>query len=170
MVERKSGAKPFRRGELGRVHFILFHGLRLFLGAVFLYAGSVKILQPDAFAEAVYRYQILPGAAVNLAAITLPWMEVSTGLCLIAGLWLPGAVLLSTSLLGVFIGALVFNLIRGLNVQCGCFSAEITHGPADVLTIARDLLFLAISIYLAVFLFFEWRPFPVLKRSKNVHL
>ncbi|MFO8091209.1 MAG: MauE/DoxX family redox-associated membrane protein [Desulfatiglandaceae bacterium] len=129
--------------------------MRLFLGAVFLYAGSVKILQPGAFAEAVYSYQILPGAAVNLAAITLPWVEVTIGLCLTAGLCLPGAVLLSTSLLGVFIGALVFNLIRGLDVHCGCFSAEITHGPVHMLTIARDLLFLAISIYMAVFVFLK---------------
>jgi len=153
MVERKSGAKAFRRGEPGRIYFILFHGLRLFLGVVFLYAGFVKILQPAAFAEAVYSYQIMPAALVNLTALVLPWIEIVAGLCLTAGVWLPGAVSLSTSLLGVFIGALVFNLIRGLDVHCGCFSAAITHGPADMLTIARDLFFLVASLYLAVFVF-----------------
>jgi uncharacterized membrane protein YphA (DoxX/SURF4 family) len=145
--------KSERGGEPRRFYVFLYHGLRVFLGAVFLYAGFVKILQPAAFAEAVYSYQILPGAAVNLAALALPWVEVTVGLCLMAGIWLPGAVLLSTSLLGAFIGALFFNLVRGLNVQCGCFSTEITHGPADMLTIARDLLLLASSFYLVAFTF-----------------
>jgi uncharacterized membrane protein YphA (DoxX/SURF4 family) len=159
MDEREPLVRPLRRGEPGRVHVFLYHGLRIFLGMVFLYAGFVKILQPADFAEAVYSYRILPDALVNLAALALPWLELSLGLCLVAGLWFPGAVILTTSLLGVFIGALVFNLIRGLDVHCGCFSAEITHGPADILTIARDLFFLASSLYLTAFTFLIGKPF-----------
>jgi cobalt-zinc-cadmium efflux system protein len=133
---------------------MIFIGLRLFLGAVFLYASFDKILHPAAFAEAVYNYQILPDAAVNLAALTLPWLEFLLGICLIAGVWMPGATLLSTGLLTIFIAALVYNKMRGLDIHCGCFSIETTEGPADIWTVLRDVAFLAVSAYLTLSVFF----------------
>jgi cation diffusion facilitator family transporter len=131
-----------------RTQSTVFHGLRLLLGAVFLYASYDKIMHPEAFAQAVYNYQILPEAAVNLAALILPWLEALLGLCLIAGLWLPGATVVSTGLLAVFIGALVFNQMRGLDIHCGCFSTDTTADPAGLWTIARDAGFLALAVYL----------------------
>jgi cobalt-zinc-cadmium efflux system protein len=133
-----------------RFQFIVFHTLRLLMAAVFLYASYDKILHPQAFAQAVYNYQILPDAAVNLVALTLPVLELFLGMCLLSGIWLPGATLLSTFLLSVFIGALVFNRIRGLDIHCGCFSTETSGGPASLWTVARDLLFWAVSIYLTI--------------------
>jgi hypothetical protein len=70
------------------------------------------------------------------------------GLCLVAGFWLPGATVLSTELLTVFIGSLIFNQIGGLNIYCGCFSTETTDGPAGLWIVARDVIFLAIAVYL----------------------
>lgn len=46
--------------------------VRLFLGAVFVYASLDKILHPQAFAEMVYNYQLLPDVLINLTAIILP--------------------------------------------------------------------------------------------------
>jgi uncharacterized membrane protein YphA (DoxX/SURF4 family) len=126
----------------------LAFGLRLLLGAVFLLASYDKILHPQAFAQAVYNYQILPDAMVNLMALALPWLELLLGLCLLAGLWLPGATVLSTGLLMIFIAALVFNQVRGLDIHCGCFSTQSSDGPAGLWTVARDLSFLAVSVYL----------------------
>jgi uncharacterized membrane protein YphA (DoxX/SURF4 family) len=128
----------------------VFHGLRLLLGAVFVVASYDKILHPQAFAQAIYNYQILPDGLVNLAALILPWLELLLGLCLVAGFWLPGATVLSTGLLAVFSGALVFNLIRGLDVHCGCFSTDSTDGPAGLWTVARDLGFLAVALVLTL--------------------
>lgn len=136
---------------------MIFRVLRLFLGAVFLYASYDKILNPEAFAKAVYNYQILPDVAVNLAALLLPWLELLLGVCLIAGVWLPGATLISAGLMIVFIGALTFNLMRGLNIQCGCFSTESTEGPADLWTVLRDVGFLAVSLWLTLEVFY-FRP------------
>jgi len=136
----------------------LFFVLRLVMGGVFLYAAHDKILHPQAFANAVYNYQILPDALVNLAALVLPWLEMLIGICLVAGVWLPGATLISTGLLTVFIGALVFNMARGLDIHCGCFSTTITEGPANLWVVARDFAFLAISAFLAWRLFFPRMP------------
>ncbi|MFO8084056.1 MAG: cation diffusion facilitator family transporter [Desulfobacterales bacterium] len=148
----KSSGKP-HDGEYGnkrvsRFQTVLYHCLRLLLGGIFLYASYDKILHSHAFAQAVYNYQILPDAAVNLAALTLAWLELLLGLCLIAGFWLPGATVLSTGLLTVFIGSLIFNQIRGLDIYCGCFSTETTDGPAGLWIVARDVTFLAIAVYL----------------------
>lgn len=141
-------------------HIFLFHGLRLFLGAVFLYASWDKILQPQAFAEAVYNYRILPDFAVNFTALVLPWLELIIALCLIAGFWLPGTTVISTSLLAVFLGSLVFNLARGLDVHCGCFSVETTGGPADMWTVGRDLMFLGAAVYMTAVVFFHRKVPP----------
>ncbi|MFZ5569653.1 MAG: cation diffusion facilitator family transporter [Thermodesulfobacteriota bacterium] len=132
---------------------MIFTLLRLGLGAVFLYASFDKILNPQAFAKAVYNYQILPDVLVNLAAIALPWLEFLLGLCLITGFWLPGATVTTTGLLTVFIGALAFNQIRGLDVYCGCFSTEAKAGAAGLWPVLRDVGFLVVSAYMTLVVF-----------------
>jgi uncharacterized membrane protein YphA (DoxX/SURF4 family) len=150
---RETGEKATLPGGR-RLPQVVFHGLRLFLGAVFLYASYDKILHPQAFAQAIYNYQILPAVAVNLAALVLPWLELLLGLCLVTGFWLPGATALSTSLLAVFMAALIFNQIRGLDVHCGCFSTDSSEGPAGLWTVVRDAAFLTASAGLMVLVFF----------------
>lgn len=145
----KAQSEAAQAQSRGRLQSFMFHALRLLLGAVFLYASYDKILHPEAFAQAVFNYQILPDVAVNLTALTLPWLELLLGLCLIAGIWLPGATAMSTGLLAIFLGALVFNQIRGLDIHCGCFSTETSDGPAGLWTVARDAAFLVIAFFLA---------------------
>lgn len=129
--------------------------IRLILGGVFVYASVDKIIHPAAFAEAVYNYQILPDALINLTAIVLPWLELILGAFLILGLWLPGAALLCNLLLITFFGALVFNLARGLDIHCGCFSTsqEGTSNLCMCLYLIRDGIFLLLGFYLL------WRIF-----------
>jgi cobalt-zinc-cadmium efflux system protein len=128
---------------------------RLTLAGIFIYASLEKIAQPAAFAKDVYNYQILPDALINLTAIVLPWLELFLGLCLLAGFWLPGAVLTANGLLVVFLAALVFNLARGLDINCGCFSTgSVAPAVSAGWYLLRDMGFLAVGIFLfyAVFL------------------
>lgn len=152
-LEAGNWGRPGVEKSASRFQTFLIHALRLLLGAVYLYASYEKILNPQAFAQAVYNYQILPDSAVNLAALILPWLEALLGLCLIAGLWLPGATVVSTGLLAIFIGALVFNQMRGLDIYCGCFSTETSDGPAGLGTVVRDVGLLAVSVYLTIKVF-----------------
>ena len=122
---------------------------RMILGAVFIYASIDKIVHPEAFAKAVYNYQILPDALINLTAIILPWLELLLGICLVLGACLPGVVFLSNMLLAIFFGALVFNLARGLDINCGCFStSQITPNLCMCLYVIRDSLFLVPAFFL----------------------
>ena len=128
---------------------------RLTLAGIFIYASLDKIAHPAAFAKDVYNYQILPDALINLTALVLPWLELFLGLCLLVGIWLPGAVLTVNGLMVVFLAALVFNLARGLDINCGCFS---TGSEAPAMSagwyLLRDVGFFAVGVFLfyAVFL------------------
>ena len=148
--------KKRRRYKPGTLAF----GARLALGVIFVYASIDKILNPTAFAQAVYNYRILPDLLINLTAIILPWMELLLGLCLILGLWLPGAVFLCTILLATFFGALLFNTARGLHIDCGCFSK--TDGTPSEISMAwyviRDGAFLLLALYLSFHVFFQKSP------------
>jgi uncharacterized membrane protein YphA (DoxX/SURF4 family) len=129
-----------------------YHSVRLILGVIFIYASYDKILHPKAFAEVVYNYQILPDGLINLTAIFLPWIEIMIGVFLIVGFWMPGTVIWSNILLVIYIGALGYNLARGLDINCGCFST--TKGsPISIEHILWDAVFLALSIYLSFFVF-----------------
>jgi uncharacterized membrane protein YphA (DoxX/SURF4 family) len=124
-----------------------YHGARLILGVIFIYASYDKILHPKAFAEIVYNYQILPDGLINVTAIFLPWLEILMGVFLIGGFWMPGTVIWCNILLVIYIGALWFNLARGLNVNCGCFSTG-KGSSIGLVTILWDAAFLALSVYL----------------------
>lgn len=127
----------------------------LILGGVFVYAGFVKILHPASFAEAVYRYQILPDIFINLTAIVLPWLEFFLGIFLVLGFWMPGSVILSNILMVCFLGASIFNVLRGLDISCGCFSTGAVESSLDIWTILRDTFFLATAVFLLYATFFS---------------
>ena len=137
---------------------ILFPAARIILGGIFVYASVDKILHPAVFAEAVYNYQILPDSLVNLTAIFLPWLELILGACLIAGIWMPGAALIANMLLLAFTGALLFNLARGLDIHCGCFTADAGAEASNAWHIIRDILFLGIGILVFYRTFISEKP------------
>ncbi len=122
--------------------------LRLFLGGFYIAAGAVKIPDPGKFAEAVWNYRILPHALVNLAAITLPWIEVVAGILLVVGVWRKASVWLINAMTVLFIAAIASAVVRGLNIECGCFG---TVGGRDVglKAILEDLVLLACGLWIA---------------------
>jgi len=137
-----------------KLHTVLFVILRLVLGGIFILAGVPKILHPAAFAEALYNYQILPNIFVNIVAIVMPWVEVVVGGLLVAGVWMEGAILIYNFLVIAFSCALAFNLSRGLDINCGCFSP--TGGDViNMGTILRDVLILCLSLYLFYAVYFR---------------
>jgi uncharacterized membrane protein YphA (DoxX/SURF4 family) len=130
-----------------------YHFTRLVMAGVFIYASIDKIIHPDLFAQAVYNYQVLPGFLVNLTALILPWLELILGACLLINRWMAGSSALAAGLMTLFVGLTLFNLIRGLDISCGCFSAAPDENPITVLTLVRDISFLILSLGLARLVF-----------------
>src|SRR5262245_62033283 len=138
-------------------HPALHWALGIALGGVFLYACYDKILHPLEFAKIVYHYQVvgpsrtLPRLVPNLLAVTLPWVELLLGLCLVTGLWRREAGALSGVLLVVFIVAVSSALARGINLEsCGCFSVTGEGRSAGLKLILGDLALLAGALILAM--------------------
>jgi putative oxidoreductase len=97
--------------------------LRLLVGVVFIYASLYKILDPGAFAKSIWYYHLVPGDLINLIALVLPWVELLCGLCLILGVFYHGAVVWVNVLTLTFIFALSTTIVRGIDIDCGCFKA-----------------------------------------------
>ncbi len=122
--------------------------LRIVLGLVFVVASLDKALNPAAFAAIVHNYNILPDTAVNAFALVLPWLELLTGLCLIFDMLTLGASGIALGLMCVFLAALGYNALRGMDVACGCFSTKAGSG-GGIFSLARDagILLLAAAVF-----------------------
>jgi uncharacterized membrane protein YphA (DoxX/SURF4 family) len=125
---------------------LLFALGRILLGGVFVWASWDKILDPTAFAQAIANYQMVSPALGNPAALILPWIELVCGVCLILNRWTRGSALICVLLLVVFMGALGYNIHRGMDIGCGCFTLD-EKSPGNMwLYMARDAVFLAIAV------------------------
>lgn len=133
-------------------HAIIGFGARGYLGVVFLMACWHKLLEPQSFAVDIATYQILPLVLVNPMAIILPWIELVAGLMFLVGWRNKPAALLVSGMMTMFIVAIVLALHKGLDMSCGCFASQgATDDPISILTVARDLGWLLLAAYIAVF-------------------
>ncbi len=129
--------------------------IRVGLGAVFLYSGTIKVIDPSAFTGIVTNYQLLSPSLVVATAIVLPWIELLCGMALIFGRFEIGAALLTTLMMVVFIGIGFYNVYRGLDIACGCFSLS-AREPANIISnTARDLAILGAGAWI---LKTSWKP------------
>ncbi len=114
--------------------------IRLALGGVFLYAGIIKIADPVAVAGSVASYRILPYFGNYLAAAVIPWLEAICGLLLVTGWRVRVATAIVLILDLVFIAVLFSALVRGLDIDCGCFRQGGEKSSAWI-ALFRDCLF-----------------------------
>ena len=143
---------------------VLSLAFRVILGSLFLYAGIAKIVDPMGFALSIYNYKLLPESLINVAAILLPWLEVMVGGSLLLGIGTAGGALLAAALFSIFSGALTINLIRGLDIACGCFSTAASGGSISGFYLLRDLSLLLMSLQV---LFFDKALFSVTRLRKK---
>jgi uncharacterized membrane protein YphA (DoxX/SURF4 family) len=124
---------------------------RFILGGLFIYASIDKIAHPAAFAKIIYNYRLFPDFSVYPLAVFLPWVEMFTGIFLVAGIFKKTAASMLSILLILFIGALSFNLIRGLDFNCGCFTTAATGKSEPLGLIFRDFLLLIPGLIIIFF-------------------
>jgi len=120
--------------------------LRFFLGGIFIYASVDKILNPALFARAVMNYEMLPYWAVNVFALLLPWVEFVAGVLLILGLFTRASSLMVLGMLIMFGIGITQALVRGLEIDCGCFSVHETGKVMDWSYVVRDLALIACAL------------------------
>lgn len=119
---------------------------RWLVAGVFIAAAVPKIADPGAFAQAVDRFSILPDAAVNAAAILVSWLELVAAVALIAGpRYRPAGAAILFILLMAFTAAVGVNLVRGLDVACGCFGSH-DASPIGPWHILRNAALMGLTI------------------------
>ncbi len=118
---------------------------RLFLTAVFLYSGIVKLQQPLQFAVALAGYQLLPEQFILPISNLFPWVEVLLGVTILTGWKIRYSATFATGLLLFFSLLLTITYLRGIDANCGCFSFD---DPISPMTIIRDGLIVIPAIFL----------------------
>lgn len=127
--------------------------LRICLGAVFVFSGSLKLLQPSQeFLSVVLGFEIVGGPSARFLSVFLPWAECLGGVFLVLGLWTEAALWCLWALNSLFILALGSVLARRIPMKdCGCFGERFSL-PVWA-TLLLDFVF--------------WAAFWVLWRSKH---
>ena len=121
------------------------------LGALFVYAGMTKTLDPARFFADIRNYDILPWPAVAvMLAFYLPWLEILCGVAVIIRPLRAGALLLLTTLLLAFTAALAQAWVRGLDISCGCFGKADDHPGGYLPWIGRDAGLLIVALWLTI--------------------
>ena len=119
--------------------------LRLYLAGVFIYASLHKINFPAEFADNIAGYLIVPHWLINPLAVFMPWLELVSGLFLLAGVRVRAASVLIGAMLVMFTVAVMVALIQDTPIGCGCFQSV---GEAiSWWTVLRDLVWLAMAAH-----------------------
>jgi uncharacterized membrane protein YphA (DoxX/SURF4 family) len=122
---------------------------RILLGLVFLSASLSKIVDPASFSRAIANYRLLPPELVNFFAVVVPWVELLCGALLLLGQWVRTCSLLVSCLLVLFVVAVGASIVRGLDIQCGCFGGG-SGRQVGLRLLAEDALYLVLSIFLTI--------------------
>ena len=102
--------------------------LRSGLGALFVWSGGAKLLDPRHFTVTIESFGLIPDATVLPAALSLAVVEIVAGLGLIFNAsWGLGVV---SGLLLLFVAVLSYGIWLGLDVDCGCFGPHDPEGKA----------------------------------------
>lgn len=137
----------------------IYRLLRWGLGAIFIYAGSTKLLEPEIFAVLIEAYGIVPERLLMPVAIALPALEVIAGIGLLFDI--RGSLSVIAGLLVLFIAVLGYGIWMGLNVDCGCFGPEDPEAKAFHglrLSLNRDLVMLAGVVFI-----YGWRRYRAIR-------
>jgi len=134
--------------------------LRLIVGGIFIWAAVTKIADPLSFAQNIRNYRLVGQTLSFATAIILPWLELIAGICLIVGVFPRSSALLVSGLLVFFIILVTVTILRGIDVDCGCFGTF--SRKADLWLILEDSLWLAMSL---VLLFSSENDFCLLRKN-----
>jgi putative oxidoreductase len=103
--------------------------LRLGIGALFVYAGLLKAMDPSQFLQDIESYGLIAYSPAAAVALYLPYLEILAGSSVILKRAYSGGLLVLLCLTFVFTLALSAAWLRGLDISCGCFGTS--GGTAD---------------------------------------
>ena len=122
--------------------------IRTVLGFIFLYASLDKIIYPQKFAEVIYNYRLMPIELLNICAIIVPWVEAFIGVSLLIGYRVAVSAFMLSVITFFFILMIISAIVRGLNIECGCFSLDAEGSLVSWKRVIEDVFILVGGIFL----------------------
>lgn len=119
----RSGSVPHMQIDRAFIVKTSVIAARMIVAGVFVYAAVPKLLDPQAFAESIANYRVLPDVFSAWGALVLPSVELVLAAALLWGPLVEGAAWLIGALLLMFSSGMVQALVRGIDVDCGCFGS-----------------------------------------------
>jgi putative oxidoreductase len=126
----------------------LLWALRLSVGGVFVYAGGIKVYDPQAFADSIATFRVVPAGLVNVAALTLPPFELLIGGTLLLGWQKRAGALGVIGMTVAFSFALLYARANRFEVMCGCFGGSVAASTTIWNALGRDFVLLLSAIAL----------------------
>lgn len=111
-------------------------GVGLLLAFVLLASSLPHLANPYYLLSSVFRYELVGFGLGHFTAMTLPFVQLVVGLCLVGRVLVGGALLASTGLFAVFTFVHASAVFRRMSIPCGCF------GPSESFVVGWYSLFL----------------------------
>lgn len=128
--------------------------LRLGVGGLFGLAAVIKLGNPQAFADAIHAFKLLPPHLNVFAAFAFPWVELVVAIALVLGLWTRAAASVAVLLTIGFIIAIASVMIRSdvTVTECGCFGdfVVLCTGPPGWCHLGQDIVLIGASLLLVL--------------------
>ena len=125
-------------------YFLLF--ARLCVGGVFLASAVGKLMDKAGTEASMVRYPFLPGFSRKIIANFFPYVELTVGLLLIAGVLTRLASVVAVALFVVFTGLILYDLTHNQNSSCHCFG-RMSDEKLTPVAVVRNVFLMLLSAF-----------------------
>lgn len=125
----------------------------VYLSLVLGVAGLAKVVDRDAFVEALREQQMLPPRLIALVSILLPLVQIIAAFALISGILRIITASVATCLFALFLVFETIVMLHGHSVDCGCYSSAHPQ-KIDKYSLSSTVIIAAIA---ALYLTLAWQ-------------
>lgn len=141
-----------------RLLTLLEWAARLVIAAIFLLAAVPKLQDPSSFAKAIENYKVIFPLIgkdyINFMAHFLPAVELVAGIGILINKFKRASAWLCAAMLLLFIIMVTQAVLRGFNIDCGCFGSGATAAAMAQKTgwskVAENSVLLIAAIWIAM--------------------
>ncbi|PIP78355.1 MAG: hypothetical protein COW85_04285 [Ignavibacteria bacterium CG22_combo_CG10-13_8_21_14_all_37_15] len=144
--------------------FRLVFALQIILGIVFVFSGITKLIDINAFAEALVNFKLLNDNFITIVKYAIPIIEIILGIGIIFNFNSSFPSFISSLLLSFFTSLIIVKLFEGEEISCGCFGA-LSSDKLDLLSVFRNVALILIAVIVSTY--YEKRKVKPLKKMSN---
>jgi len=123
---------------------------QILLSIIFIFSGIEKISDVNYFSISLNNYKIFPLFSQNIIVIIFPWIELIFGILLLFGFYKKEISMIFAFFLFGFIVLIFISILRGLDIECGCFGT-LSSVKIGYMKIYENILLLIISLHIFFF-------------------